>query len=184
MGERLEKKFRLTMSWDYEKEEQWLNEMSSQGLHFKKAGFFNSSFVRNKSVRYTYGLDHQSGLTKKDGKLAEYIALYQDAGWEYVTSFGALWHYFRREWQPGEQPKLYTDVESLTTIYKNIQRVMGLMLLVNAVILIANMSNLLSHFKNALWAIMIPVSVIYVLIFALLGYGYVKMGSKIKKLNN
>ncbi|KHF32686.1 hypothetical protein CM49_05065 [Paenibacillus sp. P1XP2] len=59
MGEHLEKRFRFTTSWNYEKEEEWLNELSAQGLHLKKAGTFHSLFTRNPSVRYTYRLDYQ-----------------------------------------------------------------------------------------------------------------------------
>jgi hypothetical protein len=55
------------------------------------------------------------------GKLQEYIDLYADAGWEYVSAFGGTWHYYRREWHEGEEPRLYTDRESLITHYKRIQ---------------------------------------------------------------
>lgn len=44
------------MSWNYEKEERWLNEQSARGLHMTKGGAFRSEFERDGTVRYTYGL--------------------------------------------------------------------------------------------------------------------------------
>lgn len=64
MEAQMEKRTRITLSWNYEKEEQWLNEMSEQGLHLTKAGAIRSTFTRDPSVRYTYGLDYQHGLKK------------------------------------------------------------------------------------------------------------------------
>nr|WP_219639005.1 DUF2812 domain-containing protein [Cohnella sp. CFH 77786] len=179
MEVRSERKYRLNLSWDYDKEEAWLNELSSQGLHLKKAGFLSGAFSRDESARYTYSLDYQPGFLKH-GKLQEYIDLYQDAGWEYVCTYGGIWHYFRRAWQPGETPRLYTDMASLVTHYRKIQRMMGIMLLLNMGIFLMNMMNLL--LRNNLWTIVIPVVGIYVLLLGLFLYGYVKMGRKISKL--
>lgn len=174
------KRYHISMSWNYEKEEAWLNEMSEQGFHFQKAGLMKSTFVRDESSRYTYRLDYQTG-NPKDAEFQNYIALYQDAGWEYVSSYGSMWHYFRRVWQPGEQLKLYTDRDSLVAQYKKIQRLMGIMLLINLGVLLANTANLIRLF-NYQWGVAVPVLVIYVIILGLLGYGYMKMDKKIKKL--
>ncbi|GIP27003.1 hypothetical protein J23TS9_21330 [Paenibacillus sp. J23TS9] len=181
MGERLEKRYRLTMSWNYEKEEQWINELSEQGLHLKKAGALKSFFTNDPTTRYTYRLDYQPGL-KKNHAMQDYLDLYQDAGWEYVVSYGSAWHYFRKEFIPGEPPRLYTDRESLIAQYKKIQRVMGGVFIANIVIFSANMTNLLSRFSDRLWGIIVPVMAIYFILFVLLGFGYVKTGNKIKKL--
>ncbi|GIO65928.1 DUF2812 domain-containing protein [Paenibacillus sp. FSL M7-1455] len=181
MGEHLEKRFRFTTSWNYEKEEEWLNELSAQGLHLKKAGTFHSLFTRNPSVRYTYRLDYQPGLGTE--RLQEYKDLYEDAGWEYVSSYKGAWHYFRTEWESGDLPKLYTDTESLTEHYKKIQRVIGILMLTNVIIFSTNMVNVLNHYSGV-WGIILPVACIYVLLFGLLGYGYVKTGKKIKKITS
>ncbi|MCQ6561801.1 DUF2812 domain-containing protein [Paenibacillus mendelii] len=125
-----------------------------------------------------------SARTEKSDQLQEYIQLYQDAGWEYVTSFGTMWHYFRRVWMPGELPRLYTDVGSLREQYKKIQRVLILMMFLNLIILSANMTNLLSYIQDRFWGIIFPVLLIYLLLFGLMGYGYMKMGKKIKKMEN
>ncbi|WP_201008499.1 DUF2812 domain-containing protein [Paenibacillus glycanilyticus] len=183
MSDKLIKRRRLTMSWNFEKEEQWLNEMSRDGLHFKKASMASSFFAKDESVRYTYRLDYQTGQKLGSSKFQEYIDLYQDAGWEYVSSYGSLWHYFRREWQPGEEPRLYTDRDSLIQLYKRLQGVMAVMMLVNLVIMLANMVNLRNFFSgNRLWTIGLPVTVLYLLLFGVLGYGCWRMQKKVNAL--
>lgn len=180
MEEQTVKRYRIYMSWDYEKEEAWLNKMSEQGLQFQKATMISSTFIRDKSIRYTYRLDYQTG-NQKDAEFQEYIQLYRDAGWEYVSSYSSMWHYFRRAWQPGEQPKLYTDRDSLIVHYKKIQRVMGIMLLINLGIVLLNTGNLI-RLINYQWGIAVSVFTIYIIILSLLGYGCVKMGNKINRL--
>ncbi|MBE9913963.1 DUF2812 domain-containing protein [Paenibacillus donghaensis] len=182
MKELLEKRYRLTLVWNYEEEEQWINELSEQGLHLKQAGTVKCMFKRDTSVRYSYCLDYQPGLSRSDG-MQEYLDLYQDAGWEYVTSYKGIWHYFRREWQPDTVQRLYTDRESLAGQYKKIQRVLGWLFILNVVIFFAMMMNLLFRLHGMLWlwGVIIPVSVLYLILFVLLGYGYLKTGKKIRK---
>jgi hypothetical protein len=182
LSEKLVKRHRLIMAWNYEKGEQWMNELSSQGLHFKKGGLISSSFVRDESVRYTYRMDYQTGQSRENGKFQEYLDLYQDAGWEYVSSFGLTWHYFRREWQPGEEPQLYTDRESLIMLYKRLLGVISAMLFVNLFIMILNMVNLNTFFTEGLWTIGIPLMILYLGLFALLGYGCWKIKKKVNNL--
>ncbi|NIK69454.1 DUF2812 domain-containing protein [Paenibacillus sp. BK720] len=183
MSDKLIKRNRLTMSWNYEKEEQWLNDMSRDGQHFKKASMLSSFFTKDESVRYTYRLDYQTGQRLGSGKFQEYIDLYRDAGWEYVSSYGSLWHYFRREWQPGEEPRLYTDRDSLIHLYKRMQRVMAIMMLVNLVIMLANMVNLRNFLSgDRFWTIGLPVMVLYLFLFGVLGYGCWRMQKKVNAL--
>ncbi|MDG0809303.1 DUF2812 domain-containing protein [Cohnella rhizosphaerae] len=76
--------------------------------------------------------------------------MYRDMGWAYVSSFSGVWHYFRRPWEPGETPKLYTDRESLVEHYKKIKRVMAAMLFANLVILFANFANIVSRLEASM----------------------------------
>ncbi|MFC4812037.1 DUF2812 domain-containing protein [Paenibacillus sp. GCM10023250] len=177
------KKTRLWMSWQYEQEEEWVNAMSAQGLHLRRAGIVRSAFERDPSVRYTYRLDYQPGLGKGE-KLAAYLELYRDAGWEHAGTFAGIWYYFRRPWQPGESPRLYTDRDSLAAHYKRIRGVMAAMLPVNAVLLCVNGANLLPRIGGHLWTVAVPVLAIYAAIFALLGTGIVKMNRKIKAIES
>jgi Protein of unknown function (DUF2812). len=166
-----EKRYRLSLSWEHEKEEDWLNERSAEGLHFEKINFIKYTFERDSSVRYTYRLDYQGGLNNKEKK-QEYIDLYKDAGWEYVCSYGAMWHYFRKEWREGENPQLYTDRESLIALYKRIQSLIAVLFLCNLGIMSFNLSRP--------GPIRIVILAIYAFIFFVLGLSYVKFNKKIK----
>ena len=180
MKQSLEKRYRLNLSWDYEHEEQWINKLSAEGLHLLKPGALKSTFARNSSVRYTYCLDYQPGLGTT-GPAQEYFDLYGDAGWEYVTSYHGIWHYFRREWSPKSVQKLYTDRESLAGLYKKMQRIMAVVLLSNVTTFLVMMIGLINRWNELLWTVAIPVTVIYAFLFTLLGYGVVKTGRKIKE---
>ncbi|WP_217592573.1 DUF2812 domain-containing protein [Cohnella sp. GbtcB17] len=180
---RTEKRWHAWMSWDYEKEERWLNELSARGLHLTRGSAFRSEFERDETVRYTYGIDYQGGLTKKNGKLEEYIELYRDMGWEYVNAYSGIWHYFRRPWEPGETPRLYTDRESLTEHYKKLQRMLLIVLLMNVVIVAANFRSILFLADDEVrWGLAVPVLAIYAILFVLLGYGAAQMNRRIKKI--
>lgn len=183
MEEQLEKRYRLNLSWDYEKEEQWINQLSAQGLHLMKPGTVKSWFKKDPSVRYSYCLDYQPGL-KKGASMQDYFQLYQDAGWEYVTSYNGIWHYFRKIWEPAPTPKLYTDQESLAGQYQKMQRILSVVLCSNVMIFIIVMTILLLRWQSMLWTIALPVTILYILLFILLGYGYRRAGRKIKQLSD
>ncbi|RUS43535.1 DUF2812 domain-containing protein [Cohnella sp. AR92] len=174
MAETMEKRYRLSLSWEHDKEENYLNRLSAEGLHFEKiSGFVRYTLKRDPSVRYTYRLDYQGGFNKKTNNKQEYIGLFEDAGWEYVSSYGNMWHYFRREWREGEEPQLYTDRESMVGFYKRIQ----------SVILILFLSNLIIMSVNILrpGPIRIVLLFLYAFLFAVLGVGYAKLNKKIKQ---
>ncbi|MBM7567596.1 DUF2812 domain-containing protein [Paenibacillus sacheonensis] len=182
MGKQVETKYRLWFSWQYEQEEKWINELSRQGLQWKRGGIIRNEFERDASVRYTYRLDYQLGLNKE--KREEYLELYRDAGWEFRGNCTPAWFYFRRAWRPEEDPQLYTDRESLVTHYKRLRSMMAVMLLINLFIMCLNGINLLPRANGHLWGIVIPVLAIYALLFLLLGTGVVKMNRKIKRITS
>ncbi|THF83688.1 DUF2812 domain-containing protein [Cohnella fermenti] len=170
-----EKRYRLSLSWEHEKEEEWLNARSAEGLHFKKLSLVKYTFDRDPSVRYTYRLDYQGGFGKTMSK-EEYIELYRDAGWEYVSSYGAMWHYFRRPYEEGEEAQLlYTDSESLAGLYKRVQAMIAVMFFMNLFFMVFNTirGGVLGY----------SLLVLYVFLFAVLGTGYFRLGKKIKRIS-
>jgi len=107
MNETIVRKHRLFFSWQDEKQEAWLGEMSRQGLHLKRPGFFgNYLFLKGPVREYAYRLDYN-----RDRQPEDYIQLIRDAGWEYLGMWGG-WHYWRKEVQGGQAPELFTDPES------------------------------------------------------------------------
>ncbi|QHW32035.1 DUF2812 domain-containing protein [Paenibacillus rhizovicinus] len=181
MAKKVEKRYHVWFSWEHEKEERWINDLSRQGLHLTGAGAISSKFERDESVRYTYRIDHQPGLGKGE-KWNDYVALYRDAGWEYAGKSGAVWFYFRRPWSPDESPQLYTDRDSIVAYYNRIRRLMVAMFFVNLIILCLNGINLVPRIHSSLWGIVVPVLAIYAAVFLLLGIGIIKIGRKIKKI--
>jgi hypothetical protein len=110
-------KFRWFWTWQDEKEESWLGEMSSRGYHLSVVSFpgfykFNGGQPRS----YIYRLDYQPYF-KKDRD--DYLQIFTDAGWEHIGEMNA-WQYFRKEAVPGEQPEIFTDNESKINKYKRL----------------------------------------------------------------
>ena len=97
------KKFRLY--WDKDKEENFINSMSSKGWMMKRFFLGVYTFEKGQPNEYTYRLDLIND--KKDDVFREYIQLIEDTGAEYVQRWG-VWGIFRKK----GQFELYTDKES------------------------------------------------------------------------
>jgi hypothetical protein len=123
------KKFRWFWPWQDEVEEDWLREMSQQGLHLASVGVFGIySFAGGQPQDYVYRLDYINPAKDKPA----YLRLFQDAGWEYVGEMSG-WQYFRKLAQNGELPVIYSDAESKAEKYRRLlvfQAIIFLMLLV------------------------------------------------------
>ena len=151
MNGQLIKKFKCYWSWEDEEEQQWLQEMASQGLHLKARSFFGIySFVRGESADIVYRLDYVSNFNWNYVKTLEPDANYQqlisDAGWEHVLQASG-WQYWRMPVSNGKVPEIYTDSSSKKSKYQRLLLVMciwNLMFLPTA-IYPQNMLNLWDH---------------------------------------
>jgi len=122
--------------WQDDAEEVWLRQMSFQGWRLEKAGLPGYyTFQASPPADYVYRLDYQTPAKKE---AANYLQLFQDAGWEYVTRLSS-WHYFRKLRQQGEEPQIFTDVDSKIAKY---------MRLLEALSLPAAMSVLIMNFTD------------------------------------
>jgi hypothetical protein len=102
-------------SWQDEKREAWLGELSRQGLHLKEPGTFGSFlFLKGPDKEYSYRLDYNRNKPAED-----YIQLIRDAGWEYLGT-RAGWHYWRKEIVNGQILELFTDPESKVQKYQRL----------------------------------------------------------------
>ncbi|HAM81919.1 DUF2812 domain-containing protein [Ornithinibacillus bavariensis] len=110
------RKFRLFLGSDVGKEEEWLTEMSRNGLHLQKYQLFSYTFEEDPEKSYVYQIDFQQNV--KD----DYLQLYKDAGWEYVTNAINAFHYFRTETSNKEVRKLYSDKESIRDSFNRMIR--------------------------------------------------------------
>lgn len=110
--------------WQDGKEEAWLEQMSRQGLHLKRADLFAQyGFTPGQPQDYTYRLDFQDQLKQKSKE--EYLRLFTDAGWEHLGQMGG-WQYFRKLTQPGEEDELFTDAETKIQKYNRFLAWFGL----------------------------------------------------------
>lgn len=96
--------------WQDAQEEAWLEVMSRQGLHLKRADLFAQyEFSQGQPQEYIYRLDFQDSLKPKNK--AEYLRLFTDDGWEHLGPLGG-WQYFRKPVGLDGEREIFTDNES------------------------------------------------------------------------
>ena len=107
---------------DFEKEENWLNEMSAKGLHFISYAFPQYLFEEGTPGEYTYRIELLSKPPSHiEGKA--YIDFVEESGAECVDTFH-FWAYFRRKTADGPFD-LYTDNSSKIRHYQRVMALMG-----------------------------------------------------------
>ena len=90
-------------AWDFDKEEQWLNEMSSKGLALTSVGYCRYEFVPCEPGEYTVRLE----MRNHD---EAYLSFMAETGAEYVGRV-TKWIYFRKKTELGAF-ELFSDLES------------------------------------------------------------------------
>lgn len=115
--------------WHIEEQEAWFSDMSKQGWKLEKLTLWTAVFVEMEPEELRYRIE----IANRDKHLEEaHIQLYQDAGWEYVTSRRYI-HIFREK-EAGKAFELHTDpsvqAESIEILKKSIwNRGIGILLL-------------------------------------------------------
>jgi hypothetical protein len=112
-------RWHLLFNWQEEKKTEWLQAMACQGWLLEKIRPFHYIFRRGEQADMIYRLDYIRLYGKK---WQEYLALFRDAGWEYVGGF-ARWRYFRKPNCSGEIQEIYTDAVGQIGKYKRFMRV-------------------------------------------------------------
>jgi uncharacterized protein DUF2812 len=103
----------MTTRWRYflvyedRKQEVWLEEQARRGLHLTRPGLFRFEFAEGERREEKYRLDFR---TLRGAAREEYIALFRDAGWDFLGQV-ANRYYFRAR-PDAESPEIFTDVES------------------------------------------------------------------------
>ncbi|GMK40454.1 hypothetical protein PCCS19_35100 [Paenibacillus sp. CCS19] len=174
---------RLSFVWNYEKDEEWLNDLSAQGQHLEEPGTFRYCFKKDAAVRYVYRLDYQQ--IKDQDQLDAYYALFEDMGWKHVGS-NKGWHYYRKPYVEGEtSPQIYTDRSSLTQMLRRIQMMLVLLAAVNFPIMTVNIMNVWSWYDKSVTVrgFISSVVVLQALVVIVLLYGFVRFQRKIRKID-
>lgn len=100
-------KYKVTrLFFDFEREENWLNEMLAKGLHFVGYSFPKYAFEEGKPGEYIYRIELLNQLPCHIESKA-YIDFVEDTGAECIDTFWR-WVYFRRKTSDGPFD-LYTD---------------------------------------------------------------------------
>jgi len=101
---------------DWEREQNWLTEMASQGWRFLKTNGFFYTFERWEPENVAYRLDY-SGL--REGDRGDYYAMLRDYGWEYLQDINGF-SYFRKpaDGVSKEELELFSDGESRIKMIK------------------------------------------------------------------
>ncbi|WKY46908.1 DUF2812 domain-containing protein [Eubacteriaceae bacterium ES3] len=115
MGKINKTSFRAYAAWNYDKEEQDLDEQSKKGWQLVKGGCFHSRFIQDESVTYRYRIDFNPTILKSREEKERYISFFEDQGWEFVNVTFNGWSYFRklvRSEVLESEYEIYSDQES------------------------------------------------------------------------
>ncbi|MBA4347585.1 MAG: hypothetical protein C0413_01895 [Clostridiales bacterium] len=103
--------------WDYEKEEQWINKMSAQGMAFTDYSCRRYVFVDAPSNQYIYRIELLEHMPAHPESIA-YLRFLEENGVEVVSTY-MRWVYLRKPAADGSFD-IYTDIDSKIKHYRRI----------------------------------------------------------------
>lgn len=112
------KQYKWWWAWNYEKIEQWLEDMEAGGLRLIDVTIDGICFhfEKSKPAKARYCIDYQSKLTP------EYISLINDDGWQ-IFKIGFGWYILRKQYDE-DRPEFYNDFEALIARDKTLLSIM------------------------------------------------------------
>ena len=137
-------------AWDFDREEDWLNDMAAQGWGLVDVGFCRYTFEACRPGEYGYRLELLEN-SLKDPKSQEYLDFLAEAG---VDRVGHLfrWVYLRKRTDDGPF-ELFSDSASRI---RHLRRILALVLPILALNLVAGFNGLEeAGFVNLLLAILL-----------------------------
>jgi hypothetical protein len=178
MNGEIVRKSKWFWAWQDDKEEEWLGEMSRQGLHLQHPGAFGQyTFEQGAPGEFAYRLDFVANAKKNEN----YYQLFRDAGWEHVGELGG-WQYWRKEVLDGKIPEIFTDNASKIQKY---QRLLGFLVIFFPIyiIFLLNYNNRSimqsSGFFSTLYGIVLFIFFVVVMVFL---FSMVKILQRISSL--
>jgi Protein of unknown function (DUF2812) len=151
------KKFRPFTVDQFEKEQEYFEEMSSKGFHFENYKFPFYKFKEGEPQHYQYQIDFQN-LDSENKE--SYLQLFKDDGWEFVMEYGGVygtWFYFRKPKSEEQTPLIFTDTDSKIELYGKIRKNWAFYFII--LFLLTMLPNFLmgntfvSIFTNVIWII-------------------------------
>ncbi len=171
--------YKVFAAWQHEKEENWLNEMSSNGYHLIKVRAIRYSFDENKQERYTYRIELLEN-SFSSVKSQEYIEFLKDTGISVVGN-NIGWIYLRKEYDEIGFD-IYSDIDSKIVHFKRVLKLISVVLAIN----LLNLINMMISYSTYLFKFnevgkALPIYLIVFVSIALL-FGAVNVFNKVKKL--
>lgn len=157
MSERM-KITKLWWTWNFDKEEEWLNEMAEQGYALVSAKWCFYEFERTEPGEYIIRLEFQ----KEDPK---YLSFMNDIGAERI-SYWFGWNYYRRKSELGEFD-LFSDLKSKINHLKRIEGILLPVGLLNIGAGLINIANAVNFATGVVW-----IGIISMFMAGLCFYGY------------
>lgn len=167
-------KRKIFFAWDFEKEEEWLNKMSREGLELVSVGFCKYIFKKNNRP-FTYKVELLDNLPSHS-KSQDYLEFLEEMGIEHVGSY-IRWVYLKKDASEGEI-KLFSDYSSRINHYK---KVLFLLLAVSP-LMFFNTMNLYSTYVNSNSWIVLGLLGFFIVLFTLMGVGVLRIYKVIKEL--
>ena len=115
--------------WDFDREEEWLNEMALNGWVLERVGFCTYHFAHTEPGTYSFRLE----MHPYD---EEYLSFMKETGAEYVGRM-MMWIYFRKKTVDGSFD-LFSDIDSRITHLDRIGKFLSIIGVANLAIGIAN----------------------------------------------
>lgn len=111
------RKFKIFL--DFEKEEQYLNDMVKKGYHLKKYsafGFYYFTYGEKQDLKYH--IDYRTFKNKKD--FEDYKAMFEDFGWEHVYGTRTSANQYFLPKNNGVDDNIFSSKESAAARYKKL----------------------------------------------------------------
>lgn len=108
-------------AWDFDREEQWLNQMAAQGLALTGVSFCRYEFEDCAPGAYTYRLELLKETTRHP-ESQSYIRFLEETGAKHVATF-SRWVYFALPAALGPF-ELHSDLESKIGLLKRIEKLL------------------------------------------------------------
>jgi hypothetical protein len=166
---------RVYLISNFDKEEEWLNEMATKGWHLRSVGLMTYVFEEGEPGAYIYRLELLDNLPGHF-ESRRYISFLEETGAELIGSI-ARWVYFRKL-NDGRGFDLYSDAASRI---RHLNRILLFISVISGLCLIntSNMLRMWTTYESGIYLAML----IFFLVFGMLFiYGFVRIYMKRKRL--
>lgn len=164
--------FRLFCSWDFDKEEKWLNKMAAKGLALVAVGFPKYIFEESQPGEYKIRLELLDHLPSHP-ESTQYIRFLEETGAEYLCSV-LRWAYFRKKTGNDGEFTLFSDNNSRI---KHLNRLLLLLGVVGLAALAQGVINIVQYLLTGI-ALNLGIGIFFSSMGLLIGYGFLRISQK------